>query len=370
MKFFRCCCMLFVSGFSLSGWAQTTFTYEIKGEIKGLKNDTLYLTIMSGKEGTSPEKILIPGSNDKFSYKGQADQSAIVWAQTTAKRGNNGNFTFFIEKGEIKIEGNNTDLTHTTIKGTANNKEHSYAQGRMHNYYDRLKPFQLKLKESADSSSAAYKEAYRQIALLYDSVFLFQKEFVSTHPNSLASGLLLLLIADKIPVQKLEEYYINLADDVKKLSILAKMTDRIAAKKRSVIGSSAPDFVMNDMNGKPLKLSDYKGKYVLLDFWASWCVPCRKDNPYVKAAYEKFKDKNFVIIGVSVDEDGTKWKQAIEKDQLPWKHISDLQKTNKVAELYGVQPIPDNFLISPDGKIIERGLHGDELERILGGILK
>lgn len=370
MKSLDFCLILFLSGLTLSGLSQTTFTYEIKGEIKGLKNDTLYLSIMSGKEGKPPEKILIPASNDKFFYKGEADQPTIVWAQTTAKRGNNGNFTFFIENGEIKIEGNNTDLTHTTIKGTANNKEHSYAQGRMNNYYNRMKPLQARLKESGDSSTAAYKDLYKQIILLYDSVFLFQKEFISTHPNSLTSGMLLLVIADKIPVQKLEEYYISFSDDVKKISILAKMPDRIAAKKRSVIGSAAPDFVMNDMNGKPVKLSDYKGKYVLLDFWASWCVPCRKENPYVKVAYEKFKDRNFVIIGVSVDEDGSKWKQAIEKDQLPWKHISDLQKTNKVAELYGVQPIPDNFLINPDGKIIERGLRGEELEKTLGGILK
>ncbi len=108
---------------------------------------------------------------------------------------------------------------------------------------------------------------------------------------------------------------------------------------------------------------------MLLDFWASWCVPCRQDNPYVKAAYEKFKTRNLVIISVSVDEDGNKWKQAIEKDQLPWVHISDLKKDNEVAQLYGVQPIPDNFLISPEGKIIERGLHGENLEKTLSGIL-
>lgn len=357
MNYFRCCFIFFLSGVSFAGSAHTSFMYEIKGEIKRLKNDTLYLSIMSGNEGNLPERILIPCSNDKFSYKSQANQTAIVWAQTTTKKSNNGKFTFFIEKGGIKIRGNNIDLSQTTIEGTAKNKEYSYEQDRMNNYYDRLKPFQLRLKESGDSSTAAYKEVYRQIAKLYDSVFLFQKEFVSTHPNSLVSCMLLPLIADKIPVQKLEGYYINLAEDVKQLSMLAKMPGRIAAKKRSVIGSSAPDCIINDMNGKPVKISDYNGKYVLLDFWDSWSVPCRKDNPYVKGAYEEFKDKNFVIIGVSEDEDGNKWKQAIEKDHLPWIHISDFQKTNKVAELYGVQPIPDNFLINPEGKIIERGAY-------------
>lgn len=354
---------------SFQSSSQSTFIYEVKGEIKGLKNDTLYLSIMSANS-SQPERILIAASNDKFSYKGQADQAAMVWAQTTAKRGDNGNFTFFVEAGKIKIDGSNDDLTHTKVIGTPNNNDYSYVNGRMNSYYDKIKIHQKKLKEVGDSSTAGYKNQFKEISDLYDSIYLFQNKYVADKPNSLASGMLLLLIADKIPIQKLEDFYLKLGDNVKALSILAKMPSRIEAKKRSVIGSPAPEFTMKDVNGKNITLSDYRGRYVLLDFWASWCVPCRKDNPYVKAAYERFKDKNFTIIGVSIDENGESWKKAIEKDQLPWIHISDLQKANPVAILYGVQPIPDNFLISPEGKIIERGLHGNEVEKILAGYLK
>ena len=360
---------LLIASWTVTGYSQQPFKYELKGEIKGLKNDTLYLSIMSANS-SGPERILIAASNDKFSYKGQADKPAIVWVQTTAKRGDNGNFTFFIEEGKIKIDGRNDDLTHTKVIGTTNNNDYSYVNGRMNSYYDKIKIHQKKAREIGDSSTEAYKEEFKQIGLLYDSLYLFQNKYVADKPNSLASGMLLMLIADKIPVQKLEEYYLSLGEHVKELSILSKMPVRIESKKRSVIGSPAPDFTMKDVNGKNITLSDYKGKYVLLDFWASWCVPCRKDNPYVKAAYEKFKDKNFTIIGVSVDENGESWKKAIEKDQLPWIHISDLQKPNPVAILYGVQPIPDNFLISPEGKIIERGLHGNEVEKVLAGYLK
>ncbi|MEO5947706.1 MAG: TlpA disulfide reductase family protein [Chitinophagaceae bacterium] len=354
---------------SFQSSSQSTYKYEIKGEIKGLKNDTLYLNIMSANTAKL-EKTLIAASNDKFSYKGQADKPVMVWAQTTAKRGDNGNFTFFIEEGKIKIDGSNDDLTHVQVIGTPNNNDYSYVNSRMNSYYDKIKIHQKKLKEVGDSSTAAYKAEFKQIAFLYDSIYIFQNEYVANHPNSLASGMLLMLIADKMPVQKLEEYYLNLGENVKKLSILSKMPVKIEGKKRSVIGSPAPDFIMKDVNGKNITLSDYRGRYVLLDFWASWCVPCRQDNPNVKAAYEKFKDKNFTIIGVSVDENGESWKKAIEKDQLPWIHISDLQKPNPVAILYGVQPIPDNFLISPEGKIIERGLHGNEVEKVLAGYLK
>jgi len=351
------------------GFSQASFNYEISGELNGLKNDTLYLNVM-GNDANTPERILIPGNNDKFFYKGVADRPLVIWGQTTAKRGANGNFTFFIEKGKIKIEGTNEELTHTKVTGTPNNNDYSYTHSRMNSYYDRMTPLRAQLKEIGDTSLKSYKDVYRQIGLLYDSVFIFENDYVANHPNSFAGGMLLWLIADKIPVPKLDQYYNNLGEDVKQLSILAKLPAKIEGKKRSVIGSAAPDFVMNDINGKPVKLADYRGKYVLLDFWASWCVPCREENPYVKTAYQKFKDKNFVIISVSVDEDGQKWKQAVEKDQLPWLHVSDLQKTNKVAELYGVQPIPDNFLIDPSGKIIDRALYGYNIERTLGQLIK
>ena len=347
---------------------QSSFTYEIKGEIKGLKNDTVYLSIMSN-DAKGPERILVPGNNDKFTYKGKADKPAIVWAQTKLKGSNNGNFTFFIEKGKIKMEGSNDDLATIKVTGTTGNDDYAYTQSRMNDYYGEIKPLQVQLKEQGGNTTEEGKKLYAEITSLYDSVLLFQRDFVSNHPNSLASGMMLYLITDKIPALKLEEYYLNLGEGVKQLAILEKMPTRIAGKKRSVIGSVAPDFTMNDINGNPIKLSDYRGKYVLLDFWASWCVPCRKDNPYVKATYEKFKDKDFVIIGVSVDENGVQWKKAVEKDQLPWIHISDLKKQNKVAELYGVQPIPDNFLIDPTGKIIERGLHGEQLEPTINKII-
>ncbi len=351
-----------------TAFGQSPFTYTIQGQIIGMKNDTLFLNVLPYNQ--KQETIVIPAKNDHFYFKGTASIPSIVWAQTTAGRGSNGNFTFFIEKGDIAINGNNQDLTRTIVNGTAANDEYSYALSRMNGYYDQRSVLFEKVKSISEKTSAEYQGAMTDIAKLNDSVALFEDDFVKNHPNSLASGMLLMLIADKIPVTRLEKYYNNLGDNVKQLAILSKMPTKIEGRKRSVIGAPAPDFTMNDVNGKPVTLSDYKGKYVLLDFWASWCVPCRQDNPYVRAAYEKYKDKNFTIISVSVDENGKSWKQAIAKDQLTWEQISDLKSPNKVAELYGVQPIPDNFLIDPQGKIIERGLHGENLLKQLSKIIK
>ena len=137
------------------------------------------------------------------------------------------------------------------------------------------------------------------------------------------------------------------------------------------VGSVAPDFTMNDTEGKPFKLSQLKGKYVLVDFWASWCGPCRGENPNVVEAYNKFKNKNFTILGVSLDDNKEKWLQAIKADNLTWKHVSDLKGwENMTVGLYGYNGIPYNVLLDPDGKIIATTLREGALHAKLAEVLK
>jgi peroxiredoxin len=132
-----------------------------------------------------------------------------------------------------------------------------------------------------------------------------------------------------------------------------------------------PDFTQNDQNGKPVRLSSFKGKYVLVDFWASWCGPCRAENPNLVKAYNTFKSKNFTILSVSLDNNKDKWLEAIKKDVLTWTHVSDLKYwQNEVAVQFGIQSIPASFILDPTGKIIGRDLRGADLDTFLSKNLK
>jgi peroxiredoxin len=201
------------------------------------------------------------------------------------------------------------------------------------------------------------------------------EKFVKENPNSFFSIVALkeLSVHNNMNLTILEPMYNGLTPELRNSPAGKEFAASMEKERNLAIGSMAPDFTQNDINDKPVKLSDFRGKYVLLDFWASWCGPCRQENPVVVKAFNKYKDKNFTVLSVSLDQPGKKdqWLAAIKKDGLEgWTHVSDLKYwSNAVVALYGVRGVPTNFLIDPAGKIVGRNLRGELLEQKLAALL-
>ncbi|WPU93638.1 TlpA disulfide reductase family protein [Mucilaginibacter sabulilitoris] len=192
------------------------------------------------------------------------------------------------------------------------------------------------------------------------------KNFITNNPNSYLSLLAINSVAGPAPdPAEIEPLFNGLSQSLKDSETGKNLKHGIDALKVTAIGAVAPDFTQNDANGTPVKLSSFRGKYVLLDFWASWCGPCRQENPNVVRNYNKYKAKNFTVVGVSLDKPEGKaaWLAAIKSDGLEWTQVSDLKFwNNEAAALYQVSSIPQNYLIDPNGKIIAKNLRGEDLD--------
>jgi len=205
----------------------------------------------------------------------------------------------------------------------------------------------------------------------------YLKQFIQTTPNATLGVLALGWASRSFQPEQMQSSLKDLKARFPGNAFLAEMEknsqqppDQLSANGESWVGKTVPELVMHDPNGREISISSFKGKYLLIDFWASWCGPCRMENPNVVKAYNEFKGKNFTILGVSLDKDKDSWKKAIAQDHLSWTHMSDLKYWNSQAvETFGFQGIPFNVLVDPTGKVIAESLRGEELDAKLRQIL-
>ena len=275
----------------------------------------------------------------------------------------------FIGNETMTISGDINNLQSIQVKGSAIHDDFTSFQNSFNPLVARLSELNQKISSTpnlqrTDTLMINYFANLTSIKQTIDG-------FIDSKPLSPVTPFVILATSEFEQDITVLEGRFNKLNDGQKNGFYGKiLSSNIADSRIGAVGSYAIPFIQNDTEGKPVSLSSFKGKYVLIDFWASWCGPCRMENPNVVYAFNRFKNKNFTILGVSLDQSKDKWLQAIKDDKLSWTQVSDLQYwRNEVAVKYRIQSIPQNFLVDPEGKIVAKNLRGSELQNKLCELL-
>lgn len=321
---------MLLAAFFMIGCRQTPKGYVINGEVEGMADGKIYLKSFRNKMFFDVDTADI--KEGKFSFKGRVDRPLLYGLSTEDM---DYPLQFFLENVDMNVKIGQDGET-VTIENSPVNKIFQENAGKV-------------FEEGFDIDSLVAKYPDSPVAAFYlYRYFTYQ-----------------------LSLDDLKATRAKLSPSLAACPYVVDLDGIIGQLENVQIGKTAPDFSLPDTAGVMVSLSDFKGKYVLLDFWASWCPPCRRENPNVVKAFNDYKDKNFTVIGISLDKDKRKWLDAIASDNLTWTHVSDLKYwDSEIPALYGVRGIPANILLDPDGIIIARNVTGEQLHETLGNVIK
>lgn len=360
---------LLIATFPFVSFAQLDSAYNgfrISATITGLNNGDSAKLINANNKEVLARSVAKDGH---FILSGKVDEPVLTELQIGTAPTQN----LYMENSQIEMLGDAANLAQMRITG-------SKAQDDFMDFQLIFNPLVGKLNTTVNTLNQLMQGATSDALALANQNYQTAKtnvenaidQFIFDKPGSYVTPWVMLVTikVDDNPIV-MRDRYEKLLPDIKNSFIGKNLEEYIQYVEVGYIGTHAPDFTQNDLNGQPVSLSSFLGKYVLVDFWASWCGPCRRENPNVVRAFNAFKNKNFTILSVSLDQNKQSWTKAIENDHLTWTHVSDLNYwDNAVARMYHITSIPQNFLLDPKGIIIAKNLTGEQLSYELEKILK
>lgn len=341
--------------------------YDISGNIKDMNKVNVSLQKTRDGEWTNLDSAQV--EYGEFSFTGKLNHPQMMRLQFGEQMGS---VNFFAENSDIQVIGHKDSLQSIEVKGSEVHNQYEQFQNKLEDYNRQLQNAMSQYRKATQNKDQeAIEQSRNQYQSLAGERQDYMEQYVEEHSNSvLAPYLARRHLLSFIGYEKLDSLYGGLAPEVQKTKYGEALKERLDILNRTQVGQPFIDFTLPDTSGNPVSLSEYVGEgYVLLDFWAAWCGPCRQENPNLVDAYEKYHDQGFEIFGVSFDRSKDAWVKAIHKDNITWPQVSDLEYwDSKAGEKYGIRSIPSNFLINEEGKIVGKNLRGEELEKKLSEI--